>query len=172
MTKKDLQVSEEKFRSISDLVQDAILIMDTQGNISYWNNAAEIIFGYSVQEAFGKKLHTLLIPNRYQAAYKRGFSKFKTTGQGPTIGKTFEIEATRKDGTEIPIELSVSAKKIKGEWNAIGIIRDITKRKQVENELKQISEKLKQSLEGIVEVVASTVELRDPYTAGHQRRVA
>jgi PAS domain S-box-containing protein len=165
-------VSEEKFRSISDLVQDAILIMDNQGNISYWNNAAEKIFGYSAQEAFGKKLHILLIPQRYQAAYQRGFRKFKTTGQGPAIGNTLEFEATRKDGTEIPVELSVSAKKFKGEWNSIGIIRDIAKHKRVENELKQTSEKLRESLEGIVEVMAATVELRDPYTAGHQRRVA
>ncbi|GAI36636.1 unnamed protein product, partial [marine sediment metagenome] len=172
LTKRDLQVSEEKFRSISDLVQDAILIMDNKGNISYWNNAAEKIFGNSAQEAFGKKLHILLVPQRYQAAYQRGFRKFKTTGQGPVIGKTLELEATRKDGTEIPIELSVSAKKFKGEWNVIGIIRDITERKKVENKLKQTSEKLRQSLGGIVEVVASTVELRDPYTAGHQRRVA
>lgn len=167
-----LRVSDEIFRRISDSAQDAIFIIDNQGKISYWNHASKKIFGHSYQDALGKKLNTFLVPERYQTAFRKGFSKFKMTGKGPAIGRMLELEATRKDGTEIPIELSISAIKLKDGWNAAGTVRNISKRKRLENELKQTSEKLKQSLSGIVEVLASTVELRDPYTAGHQRRVA
>ena len=150
---EDLQMSEEKFMSISDSVHEAILIMDNQGNISYWNNAAEKIFGYSAQEALGKKLHTFLVPQRYQAAYRKGFCKFKMTGQGPAIRKTLEFEATRKDGTEIPIELSISAKKFKGERYAVGIIRDITECKRAEEELRESEIKFRMIFQNVTDVI-------------------
>lgn len=142
-----MRSSVEKFRSICDSAQDAILMIDNQKNISYWNKAAEKIFGYSAQEALGKDLHTFLVPQRYRAVFREGFSKFKTAGQGPVIGKTLELEATRKDGTKIPIELSVSATRLKGEWNAIGIIRDITERKLAEKTLKESEELYKDLVE-------------------------
>ena len=167
-----LQESEEKFRSMSDSAQDAILMMDHQGNISYWNKAAEKILGYSAQETLGQELHTFLAPKHYQAAFTEAFSQFKKIGQGPAVGKMLELKTLRKDGTEIPIELSISATKLKGQWNAIGMLRDITERKRVENDLKQSSLRLGQALGSIINVVGATVELKDPYTAGHQKRVA
>ena len=125
-------MSEEKFRRIIDSAQDAVLIIDNQGKVSYWNNSAEKIFGYSAQEALGKKLNTFLVPKRYQAAFKDGCSKFRMTGKGTSTGKTLELEATRKDGTEIPIELSISVIKLKDGWNAAGVVRDINERKRAE----------------------------------------
>ena len=134
---EDLKESEEKFREMSASAQECIIMMDNEGNISFWNKAAERIFGYSAQEVMGKEMHTLLAPQRYHNNYREGFSKFKTTGQGPVIGKTLELEALKKDGTEFPIELSVSATKIKGKWHGIGILRDISERKRLEKELFQ-----------------------------------
>ncbi|MCD6384669.1 PAS domain S-box protein [Candidatus Sumerlaeota bacterium] len=127
-----LRESEEMFRSISDSAQDAIIMMDNEGNISYWNRAAEKIFGYTKEEVLGKELHILLAPQNYQEAYRRGFAKFRRTGEGTAVGKTRELKAVRKDGTEFPIELSVSGVKLKGKWYAIGILRDITERKKAE----------------------------------------
>jgi len=132
-----LRESEEKFREMSASAQDGIIMMDNEGNISFWNKAAERIFGYSAQEAMGKELYTLLAPQRYHNNYREGFSKFKTTGQRPVIGETLELEALKKDGTEFPIELSISATKIKGKWHGIGILRDISERKRLEKELFQ-----------------------------------
>ena len=131
-----LRESEEKYRTISATAQDAIVMMDNRGNISYWNPAAERIFGYTTVEAIGNELHTFLGPQRYHEAYKEGFKKFQETGQGVAVGKTLELSAIRKDGREIPIELSVSGIQIKGKWHATGIIRDITYRKQAEEELR------------------------------------
>ena len=114
-------------------------MIDNKGNISYWNKAAQRIFGYTEKEAIGKEVHIFLVPEKYHKAYRKGFSKFKKTGQGPVIGKTLEILAVRKDGVEIPIELSVSAIRIQGEWHSIGIVRDITQRKQAEKKIKHLN---------------------------------
>lgn len=128
----ELRESEEKFRKITSSALDAIIMMDDTGNISYWNEAAEEIFGYSAQEALGKEMHTFIAPPKYFGAYEKGVHTFKETGQGPVVGKTLELTAMRRDGTEFPIELSVSAVKIKSRWHSIGVLRDITDRKKAE----------------------------------------
>ncbi len=135
-TNQILRESEEKFRSITASAQDAIIMMDNDGKISYWNEAAEKIFGYTEEEAIGRILHTFITPERFLEAHKIGFKHFKKTGEGVAIGKTLELVALKKDGTEFPIELSLSATMIDGFWIAIGIIRDITERKEMQIELK------------------------------------
>ncbi|MDD2782265.1 PAS domain S-box protein [Sulfuricurvum sp.] len=132
-----LRESEAKFRTITTSAQDAILMMDDKGEISFWNEAAVKTFGYTEKEAIGKSLHALLTPERFLAAHYQGFEHFKQTGEGPAIGKTLELAALRKDGTEFPIELSLSVVMIEGQRHAIGVIRDITERKQVETLLKE-----------------------------------
>jgi PAS domain S-box-containing protein len=134
---QSLKESEEKFRTISASAQDAIIMLDNEGNLSYWNEAAEGIFGYAKEEVLGKEFHTLLIPETYHELYKEGFARFSKTGEGPIIGKTLELSGLRKDGSQFPVELSVSSVKIKGKWHAIGILRDITERKQAELQLQE-----------------------------------
>ncbi len=141
LAEQALRESEEKFRNITSSAQDAIVMMDDEGYISFWNDAAQKTFGYSRQEALGKELHILLAPQRFYEAYRKGFGSFKRTGRGMAVGKTLELTAVKKDGTEFPIELSLSAVKQKDKWNAISIIRDISKRKQVEEALQESEEK-------------------------------
>ncbi len=117
-------------------------MMDHEGNISYWNKAAEQIFGYMEEEVIGKDLYTLLVPERFHAGFSKGFEGFKETGQGAAVGKTLELAAFGKDGKEFPAELSLSAVKLKGRWNAIGLMRDITERKAVEEEIKEKADEL------------------------------
>ena len=130
-----LQENEEKFRTISASAQDGIIMMNTDENVTYWNESAERMFGYKYDEIIGKNLHMVLAPQKFHEAHKKGFSKFKDTGKGAAVGKTLELSALKKDGTEFPIELSMSSVKIKGKWNAIGIVRDITERKKAEEKL-------------------------------------
>ncbi|MBT4483244.1 MAG: PAS domain S-box protein, partial [Candidatus Latescibacteria bacterium] len=134
---EDLWESEEKFRAISTTANEAIIMMNEDGNVSYWNEAAEKIFGYSKDEVFGRDLHLLIIPKKYYDVYNNGVKEFKKTGKNEVIGKTIEITALNKKGDEFPIEISVSSVKLKGVWNAVGIIRDITERKMMERQFAQ-----------------------------------
>jgi len=145
-----LQESEEKFRIITSSAYDAIIMMDDNGNVSYWNKAAERMFGYKAEEVLGKHLHYLIAPEILHEAYRGGFEKFKNTGEGVAVGKTIELTALKKNGIEFPVELSLSSVKIKGKWHAIGIIRDITKRKEIEEEIKIRDAAIKSSINGIV----------------------
>ncbi|MBI4807936.1 MAG: PAS domain S-box protein [Nitrosomonadales bacterium] len=134
-----LATSEEKFHAISAAVLDALIMVDDTSALVYWNPAAERILGYSAEEALGKSLHVLLTPQRYQSTAIRGFNAFSSSGQGPVIGKTMEIEALHKNGHEIPVELSISALKLNGHWHAVGILRDITQRKHAEQEMRLLA---------------------------------
>lgn len=167
-----LAASDEKFRAISVAALDALIMVDSNSVLVYWNPAAERILGYRADEVLGKQLHQLLTPQRYQSRAFQGFNAFRSTGQGAMIGKTIEIEALHKDGREIPVELSISSLKLNDHWHAVGILRDISERKEAERERLVGQQKLEKTLMQIIEAVAATVEMRDAYTAGHQRRVA
>jgi diguanylate cyclase (GGDEF)-like protein/PAS domain S-box-containing protein len=133
----ELQESEEKFRSMSAHTKDALVMMDDEGNINFWNAAAEKIFGYTSVEVMGKELHTLIAPEKYYEAFKKVYGHFRATGEGDMIGKTRELMALRKGGDEFPVELSLAALKLKDKWHGVGIVRDITERKALEHQSSQ-----------------------------------
>ena len=135
-----LRDSETRLRAITDSARDAILMMDPEGMITYWNPAAERILGYTREEAGGQNLHNLLAPQRYHATHNAAFRRFVETGRGEATGKTLELVARRKDGEEIPVELSLSAIFMNG-WHAVGLLRDITERKQAEDALRESEER-------------------------------
>lgn len=141
LAEEGLLESEEQFRAISHAAGDAIIYMDGNGNIAYWNPSAERIFGYTSQEALGRELHVLIAPEKYHEAYKKGFSAFRTTGKGPAVGKPNEFLAYRKDGTAIPIEVSFSVMHVNGQYHAVGVIRDISERKTAQLALIKSEEK-------------------------------
>lgn len=130
-----LLASETRMRLITDSAQDAIIMMDEKGLISYWNPAAERIFGHSKDEAMGKELHSLIVPDHYREAHFKAFPAFLKTGTGEAVGKTLDMEGLRKDGTEFSVQLSLSTIQIDGKWNSIGILRDITEQKKTETAL-------------------------------------
>ncbi len=134
-----LRESEEKFHSISSAAQDAIIMTDGSGKISYWNPASERIFGYKSEEAVGKDLQRLIVPRDRSSVFENGIESFKDKGRGPVPGKTLELTALRKNGAEFPVEVSVSAVKIKGALCAIGILRDITGRKESEETIRRMA---------------------------------
>jgi PAS domain S-box-containing protein len=158
---KEARWSEARLRGITDSAQDAIIMMDPQGTISFWNPAAQSILGYAAEEAIGKHLHTLLTPERYLAAHRAAYPEFLRTGGGNAIGKTVELAARRKDGREIAIDLSLSAVCLGGKWHAVGILRDITNRKQAEEALRSSEEKFRQLAENVREVFFIRTPLGD-----------
>ncbi|MBN2255670.1 MAG: transporter substrate-binding domain-containing protein [Deltaproteobacteria bacterium] len=137
---KELSESEERFRIIFMTARDAIIMMDGGGTVAFWNPSAERIFGYAAGEIIGKDVHETLAVEKYRKAYERGLKEFRKTGRGMAIGNTLELESIRKDGSIFPIELSLSAFRIGGEWWAVGIARDITERKHAEKVMRESEE--------------------------------
>jgi len=131
--------SEEKFRLISTAAKDAIAIIGNEGQVVYWNPAAEKIFGYEANEVAGKDLHTLLAPMKSRDEAHIGFERFRKYGVGNLVGKTIEAVALRKNGDEFPIELSISAFWFQHSWHAMGIMRDITERKAMDDQIKYLA---------------------------------
>jgi len=127
--------TEERLHRLTEVAPDAILMMDDKGLITYWNPAATTILGYRAEEALGQNLHQLLAPERFQNAQREGFAAFIHSGRGPALDKTIELYARRQDGQEIAIELSLASFAFDDGWNAVGIIRDVTQRKNIEQGL-------------------------------------
>jgi len=137
--------SEARIRAITESANDAIVMMDQSGHVSYWNPAAERIFGYKAEEVLGIDLHHLIAPKRYHAAFNAAFPTFQQTGEGAALNAPLELEARHKNGHEISVELSLSALQHHDGWHTVGIVRDITERKQAEEERKQLLTQLVQA---------------------------
>ena len=102
--------------SIATAAQDAIISMDSDGRITFWNSAAERIFGYVEEEVMGQELYQLLVPPFLLDAWTKWFGDFRSSGTGATIGKTVELKSLRKDRSEIPIEISIATIKQREVW--------------------------------------------------------
>ncbi len=136
-----LRSSERRFRSVVESANDAIILADGLAQIVSWNQAAQTIFGYSDEEVLGKPLMTLM-PERYREPHTKGLERFAQTGEARAIGQTVELEGLRKDGSEFPLELSLSSwKTVEGRFYC-GTIRDFTERKRVEKELDSLRAQL------------------------------
>jgi diguanylate cyclase (GGDEF)-like protein/PAS domain S-box-containing protein len=134
-----LREREAVLHGITDSARDAIVMLDPEGRISFWNPAAEHIFGYTRDEALGQDLHLLLAPERYHDAHHKAFIEFQQAGRGNAIGKTLGLHARCKNGAEIAVALSLSAVHIQNQWQAVGILRDETERQAQERELRRLA---------------------------------
>ena len=131
-----LKASEERFRAVSDTAQDAIIIIDSSARVTYWNRAAEGIFGYAASEVVDSSAYQYLVPPRYRQHAMAAMREFAVNGSGSVVGNTRELVAMRKDGSEFPIELSVAAILLAGRWHAVATIRDITERKRIAEQIR------------------------------------
>jgi diguanylate cyclase (GGDEF)-like protein/PAS domain S-box-containing protein len=134
-----LRNSEATLRSITSSTRDAIVMIDDQGKVSFWNEAAEQIFGWNKTEAVGKDIHLLIIPENLHEAFLDGMRRFSSSGTGAAIGTTIELPVLCRDTTEIPVEVSLSSVSLKGRWYGVGIIRDIRERKRIEAEIQLLA---------------------------------
>jgi len=134
-----LRESETRMYKLAGMAVDAIMMLDDSGKVTFCNAAAERLFGCSTAEITGREFHRHFLPERLLGAEKQGFERFREQGSGPLVGRTTEVAALRKDGTEFSLELSLSALKIQGKWHAIGIMRDVSERKELEVTLRHES---------------------------------
>ena len=128
--------------AISTAAHDAMVVIDDAGKIAYWNQAAERLFGYSIEAALEQDFHQLVIPPIYAEQQKLGFAHFLQGDEGAMIGRTTEVRARRKNGSEFTLELSLSALRMKGRWHGVGIGRDVTERQQAAAEMVRQNEEL------------------------------
>ncbi len=141
-----LKVSEERLKSITESAQDAIIMIDPEGIVSFWNPAATSIFGYKKSEAINRPISELIIPPYLQKDHKKAVERFSKSGRGRIFGKILELKARKKDGLEIPVSLSCSPVLIHGRWHAVGILRDITETKKAQARLIKMNTELKQAI--------------------------
>mgnify|MGYP001819806636 CR=1 FL=1 len=137
----ELRTSEARIRSIMETANDAIITADSKGYILSWNTAAIAIFGYEPDEVIGKSL-TIIVPEEFKSAHEQGIERVSSGGKPHVMGKTVELSGLHKNGSAIPVELSLSTWMIGGERNYGGIIRDITERKKNEQQLAAQRKKL------------------------------
>ncbi len=144
-----LKNSEEQSKAITRTANDAIITINQQGLVTSWNDAAERIFGYRHKEMINNDL-SALIPDRYFKGHNLGIKRLKDGGKASLLGNTIEITAIRNNGSEFPIELSLSTWEIDENKFYTAIIRDISKRKESEKELIKLSTAVEQSANSIV----------------------
>jgi PAS domain S-box-containing protein/putative nucleotidyltransferase with HDIG domain len=145
---------------------DSIIVHDLEGKCVYANEYACQFYGYNQEELFGMSLDKLNAPEQ-AATVKMKIAELTEKSQ-----LTFESVHIRKDKAPAPVEISSHIIESGGRKLIVSAIRDISERKRTAEELRQTSLRLQRAIEGAINAVALTTEIRDPYTAGHQHRVA
>ncbi|HKX09202.1 MAG TPA: CHASE domain-containing protein [Stellaceae bacterium] len=130
--------SEKLARDIIDSALDAFIQMDDAGHVLEWNPQAEAIFGWTREQAVGKPLTGLIVPDDLRSRHRDGIARFLRDGSGPILGKRIELDAVRRDGQRIKIELSVTALPRGASYVFNAFLRDITEKLAAEAHLRQV----------------------------------
>ena len=145
MMQQALLENEEKFHGIASSVRDAIVLVNNEAKVTYWNPAAEKTFGYLASEAVGKSIHKLVVPNARRKEVKDcidlSLKAFAETGTGYFTVGSVELIGQRKDGTEFPAELAISPIKLGGKWHAVGVVKDITNSKKAQEKIREAEQR-------------------------------
>jgi two-component system CheB/CheR fusion protein len=120
-------------RVFLDSALDCIITMDAAGCVREFNPASERVFGFTRAEAIGQELAELIIPPRTRERHRQGLAHYLKTGEGPLLGKLIEIEALRRDGAEILVQLAITALEVHGSPIFTAYLRDITERRRAED---------------------------------------
>ncbi|PYI84977.1 MAG: hypothetical protein DME26_12155 [Verrucomicrobia bacterium] len=140
--KRALLESELRYRLLWETSPDAVIFIDTGSNIHFANPAVKDVFGYPPGELVGKNL-AVLQPERLRAYHRHSIAHYLSTGEKRLNWRATETVGVRKDGTEIPIEISFSDIELNGEKRFVGFIRDISERKRAQQELRENEEQFR-----------------------------
>jgi PAS domain S-box-containing protein len=130
-TYEALEKSETRFRAVTQTAHDAIITVDSRGEIILWNRGAESMFGYAAGEVAGKSIG-MIMPERWREVHGEGMKRLVSGGEARILGRVVEVTGLRKDGSEFPVELSLATWKAGDGVFITGILRDITGHKQAE----------------------------------------
>jgi PAS domain S-box-containing protein len=142
---------------------DAVVVMRHDGIVAGWNVHAVDMFGWTREEAIGRAMADLIIPERYRAAHKNGLERYLASGQAVVLGRRIEVSGIRKNGEEFPVELSIAP--INGDRLLfVGFLRDLTEHnalRQAQSEVARMSQRM-----AMGEMAASIVhEINQPLAA-------
>jgi PAS domain S-box-containing protein len=127
----------EALRPVLETALDAVVVMRRDGTVAAWNRVAERTFGWSEAEASGRLMADLIVPERYRGPHCDGLARYNETGEERVLNRRIEIAAMRSDGTEIPIELSITTAVSVRETLFVGFLRDISERRAAELRLER-----------------------------------
>jgi PAS domain S-box-containing protein len=116
----------QALRPMLETALDAVVVMKSDGVVADWNDRAVSVFGWSRDEAVGRIMADLIIPERYREAHKKGLRRYLESGKGEVVGRRIEVSGLRKNDEEFPVELSISPIQDREEILFIGFLRDIT----------------------------------------------
>ena len=142
----ELKSNELKFKGLLDSTPDATIILDQHGKIIHINNQTVKYFGYSPDELLGETIEKL-IPGRFHHNHSNLRQGYMEEPRPRQMGVGFDLYAMRKDGSEFPVEISLNYQKVRDEIFVLSSIRDITDRLQVEESLREISERFSSAFE-------------------------
>ena len=128
-----LRASEALYRTIVEVALDCIITIDATGRVVEFNPAAEKTFGYRKGDVVGRELAELIVPPAHRDAHRKGLARYIGTGESSLIGQRIEMIAMRSDGTQLPVELALSAVRSEGPPMVTGVARDITERRRLED---------------------------------------
>jgi PAS domain S-box-containing protein len=123
-------------RAILGSALDAVITMDGEGKVLEFNRAAESIFGHASEDTIDRDMADLIVPPSLRSAHRAGLKRYLETGRGSYLDKRIEITGLRADGHEFPVELTITRIDRPGPPVFAGFIRDITERKQAEEDLR------------------------------------
>jgi two-component system, cell cycle sensor histidine kinase and response regulator CckA len=149
-TEERLRSSEEHLRALLDASLAAIVSMDAGGKVTYWSRQASEIFGWAEKEAVGQPLADLIMPPAVRSAHAAGLRRYLETGQSRVLNRRVELTALRRDGRELPVELTVVAVPGRG---FTAFVNDITTRKQAEAALRRSEEHFRSLIENASDMI-------------------
>jgi PAS domain S-box-containing protein len=155
-----LVATQDKLNAILRTAPNAVITMDADGLVLDWNPRAEQTFGWTAQEAVGRSMADLIVPARYRTAHRDGIARFLATGVGPVLNTRLELSGLRRDGTEIPVELTITAIRLGERFIFSAFLRDIAARKASEQALRESEERFRLLVEGVVDYA---IILLDPH---------
>jgi PAS domain S-box-containing protein len=165
-TQKLLRKNEIMLSGVISSALDAIVLVDEKGHIIHWNKAAVEIFGYTEHEVKAQTLMETIIPLSYQYSNWNGFKDFAADRGASFVNQRIELTAVRKGGVEFPIELTITGIEDESEVYYSAFIRDISLRRQREEELMQMKEKAEQAAKAKSQFLSvMSHELRTPLNA-------
>lgn len=177
MVEQKLSESERRYLLLAENVSDVIWVTDLHLKPTYFSPSVRRLLGFTVEEAMTGTIETVLTPRSVEKASRLRAEALSMEGRG--IGRasgtpTVALEFKRKDGSTVWADTTVTfVRDSAGRPNAIlGILRDITEQRRARERLRESLRTLERTVDDTVRAMACTVETRDPYTAGHQRRVA